>query len=217
MSQPFFFLFYRIDAILKFRYPPYTVTILSFFTFFLFNLSHCFHNKQKSKESEVFRLLGSLPARPTGPPVNATKQWWGKWFLLALAFAIGGLTLPLRTTIANHFFKLLRAWRNIDLVMDYFYLLYISPHSFSSNFNYIYISHFFVYMYSVFLWFDLGVDWRFYILASLQIVTKSTFIFVSTLVKVCSRLNVIVLVLKIESSSAWRTSTEWIVFAADPN
>ena len=84
-----FFSFCRIDAILKFRYPPYTVTILSSFSF-LFNLLivfHGIHNKQKFKESSVFRLLGSLPARPTSPPVNATKQWWGKWFLLPLAFA----------------------------------------------------------------------------------------------------------------------------------
>jgi len=73
-----------VDAILKFRYPPYN----------------------KSKESDALKLLASLPARPTGPPSNtsgSTTKWWGKWFIImALAIAIaGGLTEPLRVKITN--------------------------------------------------------------------------------------------------------------------
>ncbi|TFK38204.1 aldehyde dehydrogenase [Crucibulum laeve] len=62
-----------IDAILGFRFPPYTDKSLA----------------------ATKRLLVTLPARPSGPPaVNAGKsKWWGKWFFLVLAVAIaGGLT-----------------------------------------------------------------------------------------------------------------------------
>ncbi|KAF8156031.1 NAD-aldehyde dehydrogenase [Crassisporium funariophilum] len=59
-----------IDAILKFRYPPYS----------------------DSKSAAVTRMLKSLPSRPTGRP-NGAQKWWGKWFILALAVAVaGGLT-----------------------------------------------------------------------------------------------------------------------------
>ena len=71
----FFFLSCRIDAILKLHYPPYTVTIFSFFFSTFLVVFHGIHNKQKSKNSNVFRLLGPLPTCPTGPPINATKQW----------------------------------------------------------------------------------------------------------------------------------------------
>ncbi|KAF9051962.1 NAD-aldehyde dehydrogenase [Panaeolus papilionaceus] len=60
-----------VDAVLKFRYPPYT----------------------ESKANAAMRLLGSLPARPTAPPSAAGQKWWGKWFIVAFAIAIaGGLT-----------------------------------------------------------------------------------------------------------------------------
>ncbi|KJA17586.1 hypothetical protein HYPSUDRAFT_192078 [Hypholoma sublateritium FD-334 SS-4] len=62
-----------IDMILKFRFPPYTA----------------------ATEKQPLRLMGSLPARPKGPPPvdAATRKWWGRWFLVALAVAIaGGLT-----------------------------------------------------------------------------------------------------------------------------
>ncbi|PPQ70793.1 hypothetical protein CVT24_001074 [Panaeolus cyanescens] len=59
-----------VDAVIKFRYPPYT----------------------KAKTDATMRLMGSLPARPTGPPV-AGQKWWGKWFIVAFAVALaGGLT-----------------------------------------------------------------------------------------------------------------------------
>ncbi|PPQ80870.1 hypothetical protein CVT25_001879 [Psilocybe cyanescens] len=67
-----------IDYILKFRFPPYNT----------------------SKESAAFRLMGSLPSRPAGPPsVKRAGKWWGKWFILALAVAVaGGLTSRLKMT-----------------------------------------------------------------------------------------------------------------------
>ncbi|KAF9047744.1 Aldehyde/histidinol dehydrogenase [Panaeolus papilionaceus] len=58
-----------VDAVLKFRYPPYT----------------------ESKANAAMRLLGSLPARPTGPPSAAGQKWWGKWFIVAFAIAIAGV------------------------------------------------------------------------------------------------------------------------------
>ncbi|KAH9478226.1 Aldehyde dehydrogenase family 3 member A2 [Psilocybe cubensis] len=69
-----------IDYILKFRFPPYNT----------------------SKENAVFRLMNSLPSRPTGPPsTKGTGKWWGKWFILALAMAVaGGLTSRSKMTAA---------------------------------------------------------------------------------------------------------------------
>ncbi|KAF9047766.1 Aldehyde/histidinol dehydrogenase [Panaeolus papilionaceus] len=60
-----------VDAVLKFRYPPYT----------------------ESKANAAMRLLGSLPARPTGPPSAAGQKWWGKWFIVAFAIAIAAALL----------------------------------------------------------------------------------------------------------------------------
>jgi len=56
-----------IDYLLNFRFPPYNT----------------------KKADKPFRLMASLPARPTGPPaLPGTSKWWGKWFILALAVAV---------------------------------------------------------------------------------------------------------------------------------
>ncbi|PFH47014.1 hypothetical protein AMATHDRAFT_153157 [Amanita thiersii Skay4041] len=61
-----------IDYLLSFRFPPY--------------------NAKKLKSTNQFAV--SLPSRPTGPPpiiksgITATSKWWGKWFILAIAFAV---------------------------------------------------------------------------------------------------------------------------------
>lgn len=111
----FYSVFSRIESMLRFRYPPYNVTILLFFFFFHSCLSSRFlFICQKTRESDAFKLLGSLPPRPTGPPslYESTTKWWGKWFLLALAIAIaGGLTQPLRMKTANLLGWILRAWK----------------------------------------------------------------------------------------------------------
>ncbi|KAF8196110.1 NAD-aldehyde dehydrogenase [Pholiota molesta] len=70
-----------VDMILKFRFPPYNA----------------------SKTAQPLRLIGSLPARPTGPPSRAGQsKWWGKWFLLAFAVAVaGGLTSRLKSASSS--------------------------------------------------------------------------------------------------------------------
>ncbi|KAF9471948.1 NAD-aldehyde dehydrogenase [Pholiota conissans] len=66
-----------VDIILKFRFPPYTA----------------------SKQDQPLRLMGSLPARPKGPPSAVGGKWWAKWFILALAVAVaGGLTSRLKSS-----------------------------------------------------------------------------------------------------------------------
>ncbi|EAU89477.1 aldehyde dehydrogenase [Coprinopsis cinerea okayama7 len=69
-----------VDAILKFRYPPYTA--------------------KKLKATENFKV--KLPAKPKGPPsVSSSGSRLNKWFVLALAVAVAaGLTKRARALIA---------------------------------------------------------------------------------------------------------------------